>query len=30
MRRMNYDVDARRLDPAAVVSTFLDSLDRGV
>ena len=30
MRRMNYAVDARRLDPAAVVSAFLDSLDRGV
>jgi osmoprotectant transport system substrate-binding protein/osmoprotectant transport system permease protein len=30
MRRMNYAVDAHRLDPAAVVSAFLDSLDRGV
>jgi glycine betaine/choline ABC-type transport system substrate-binding protein len=30
MRRMNNAVDARRLDPAAVVSAFLDSLDRGV
>jgi osmoprotectant transport system permease protein len=30
MRRMNYAVDAHRVDPAAVVSAFLDSLDRGV
>ena len=30
MRRMNYAVDARRLDPAAVVAAFLDELDRGV
>jgi osmoprotectant transport system permease protein len=30
MRRMNNAVDARRLDPTAVVSAFLDSLDRGV
>jgi osmoprotectant transport system permease protein len=27
MRRMNYAVDAQRADPAAVVRTFLDSLD---
>ncbi len=26
MRRMNYAVDARRQDPAAVVSEFLDTL----
>jgi osmoprotectant transport system permease protein len=30
MRRMNFAVDARRQDPAAVVSEFLDALDRGV
>lgn len=30
MRRMNYAVDARREDPAAVVAAFLDALDRGV
>lgn len=30
MRRMNNAVDAHRQDPAAVVSVFLDSLDRGV
>jgi osmoprotectant transport system permease protein len=30
MRRMNYAVDAQRTDPAAVVRTFLDELDRGV
>jgi osmoprotectant transport system permease protein len=30
MRRMNYAVDARREDPAAVVSAFLDALERGV
>ena len=28
MRRMNYAVDAQRADPAAVVRTFLDELDR--
>ena len=30
MRRMNYAVDAQRQDPAAVVTAFLDALDRGV
>jgi osmoprotectant transport system permease protein len=30
MRRMNYAVDAGRQDPAAVVSAFLDALERGV
>ena len=30
IRRMNYAVDAGRQDPAAVVSVFLDTLDRGV
>ncbi|MGH9258092.1 MAG: glycine betaine ABC transporter substrate-binding protein [Vicinamibacterales bacterium] len=30
MRQMNYAVDARRQDPAAVVSSFLDALERGV
>ncbi|MBI2827817.1 MAG: hypothetical protein HYX77_00920 [Acidobacteria bacterium] len=30
MRRMNYAVDAKRQDPAAVVTAFLDALDRGV
>jgi osmoprotectant transport system permease protein len=28
MRKMNYAVDAQRADPAAVVRTFLDELDR--
>jgi osmoprotectant transport system permease protein len=28
MRRMNYAVDAQRADPAAVVSAFLDELER--
>ncbi|MBF8300803.1 MAG: putative glycine betaine/carnitine/choline transporter (permease and substrate binding protein), partial [Acidobacteria bacterium] len=30
IRRMNYAVDAERQDPAAVVTVFLDTLDRGV
>lgn len=30
MRRMNYAVDAERQDPAAVVTAFLDALERGV
>ena len=30
MRKMNYAVDAERQDPAAVVTAFLDALDRGV
>ena len=30
MRKMNFAVDARRQDPSAVVSAFLDSLDSGV
>ena len=30
MRRMNSAVDGERQDPAAVVSAFLDALERGV
>jgi len=30
MRRMNYAVDGRQEDPAAVVRAFLDALDAGV
>ena len=30
MRRMNYAVDGRREDPAAVVRAFLDGLERGI